>query len=378
LGGGFHLLVFALATLSSLYLAASALDFPVASGTVSPVVFLNSGGSLSAPGDFEYCSDTGANRFVTNDINDFVPGSIRKEKTVVAVGGGTVTSTCTGTVHIRSLDHGLVIECHDVLFLPTCSKKLLPASQFVSKGCKLTYENGIVTLTDQQARPVLSGEEFGGLYYFHCETVRGWTNHSPSPDVQATVLFGLPVSKNISAKSVDFARKLLEAHWCYGHLHFDKLRKLFGLAKGNDPDCAVCTIAKQKQLALSDHAHTRSTRENHRMHMDVGYTAGKNYMFQFYVDDYHRVSYLDMLKSKSEVLPKWIELKNHLENDSQPWKFAFIKSDNEPIYFTPAWEEHCAETGMNHESSNPYLHGQNGVVERAMQTVGGSARDEDK
>ena len=371
LGGGYNLLVFAVAALSIMYLAASALNFPVANGAfVSPSAYLNSGESTCPPDDFEYCSDSGANRFVTNDVNDFVPGSVFKEKTIVAVGGGNVTSTCTGTIQIRSIDHGHVIECHDVLLLPTCAKKLLPAFQFVSKGCKLTYKDNTVTLVDQQDHAVLSGKEFGGLFYFHCETVRDWTDRSLPPDVQSAALFGLPVCKNISAKSVDFSRKLLEAHWCYGHMHFDKLRKMFKLGKGNDPDCAVCTITKQKQLALSDHPHTRSTRQNHRMHMDVGYTAGKNYMFQLYVDDFHRVSYLDMLDSKVEVLPKWIELKNHLENDSQPWRFAFLKSDSEVIYFTPAWQEHCTENGITHESSNPYLHGQNGVVERAMQTVG--------
>lgn len=73
---------------------------------------------------YEWCADCGTNRFVTNDINDFVPGSIRREQTTVAVGGGTVISPCTGTVMVRNLDYRHIINCSDVLYLPKCAKKL--------------------------------------------------------------------------------------------------------------------------------------------------------------------------------------------------------------------------------------------------------------
>ena len=46
------------------------------------------------------------------------------------------------------------------------------------------------------------------------------------------------------------------------------------------------------------------------MFMDLGFTAGSKFMFQLYVDDYDRVSYLDVLTTKSDVLPKWVDLKN--------------------------------------------------------------------
>lgn len=37
---------------------------------------------------FEWCSDSGTNRFVTNDANDFVSGTVKQHATTVAVGGG--------------------------------------------------------------------------------------------------------------------------------------------------------------------------------------------------------------------------------------------------------------------------------------------------
>ena len=55
------------------------------------------------------------NRFVTNDVNDFLPDSIRHDKTTVAVGGGNVTSPCTGTVLVKSLDYGHIYMSSNAL-----------------------------------------------------------------------------------------------------------------------------------------------------------------------------------------------------------------------------------------------------------------------
>ena len=346
---------------------------------VQATSYLNEDGSISVPDQYEWCCDTGTNRFVTNDVRDFVPGSIRRSPINVAVGGGVVISPCSGTVRIKSINHNHVIECEDVLFLPECAKKLVPAYQFLNKGCSLSLSDNYVCLHKDKTL-ILSGKEFGGLYYYHSQTERYQSNISHvlgdepdtvDPSYRSSALFGLPVGKHISAKSADFSQKLLEAHWAYGHLNFKKLRKMFGLsAKGDDPHCPACTIAKQKQKALADHAHTRASRINYLMWIDIGFTAGSRFKFQLYVDDFTRESFIDVLKSKDQCLPRWKDLQAHLENEHFPYKFARVKTDSEPIYWTPAWEEYCSSHGLIHDFSSAYKHGQLGVVERAMATVG--------
>jgi len=144
---------------------------------------------------------------------------------------------------------------------------------------------------------------------------------------------------------------------------------MFGLKNGDDPHCAACAVASSRKAPLNK-PPDRSTRVNHRMHVDIGFTAGSANPFQLYVDDYTRVSHLDLLASKGEVLKYWIELRALLENRHAPWKFAFIRSDNEFVYTTNAWIEHCRETGLEHEFSPPYRHDGLGVAERGMQSVG--------
>ena len=132
---------------------------------------LNTDGTVPVPEQYEWCADTGTNRFVTNDINDYVPGSIRHDSEAVSVGGGVVTSPCVGTVRIRSLDYNHIVECNNVLYLPSCAKKLMPAYQFLDKDCEMLLRKGEVHLKDKGGSNIFSGKEIGGLYYYRSQTV---------------------------------------------------------------------------------------------------------------------------------------------------------------------------------------------------------------
>ena len=110
-------------------------------------------------------------------------------------------------------------------------------------------------------------------------------------------------------------------------MHFDRIRKLFGLKKGANPTCSACSVSNQKKVPLHHHHYERANVPNKRIHMDIAFTEGSDNPFQMYVDDYTRESYLDLLKDKSEVLLKWVDLKLALENRHHPHKVAFIRTE---------------------------------------------------
>jgi hypothetical protein len=203
----------------------------------------------------------------------------------------------------------------------------MPASPFIQKGCSLVLNDYTkVNLTSKDGAPILSGQEIGGLYYLRCKTIHDATpstssisaqNVTPTPyNTTAGTYFGLPFGKT-TASGMDFSRRLLESHWAYGHLHMDKLRKLFGLPRDDNPDCAACSEATSRKSPL-EVIPNKSTHVNRRMHMDLGYTRDCNTCFQLYVEDYTGESWLDVLKSKSDNLTAWIVLKTHLENEHAP------------------------------------------------------------
>jgi heme/copper-type cytochrome/quinol oxidase subunit 2 len=191
--------------------------------------------------NYEWCIDPGTNRFVTNDIDDLLPASIVHVDTVVAVGSGNATSNLHGTVIVRAAS-GKTIACTNVLYMPACGKKLMPASPFIRRGCKLSfYDSNKVRLSSSEDDIIFEGKEIDGLYYFESKTATTnfKKNDSAHSDISDTfkgdsskynfASFGLPVGKKISETANDFHLRLLEVHQAYGHLHFDKLRKLLGL-----------------------------------------------------------------------------------------------------------------------------------------------------
>jgi len=238
----------------------------------------------------EWVVDTGSNRFVTNDVCDFVPGSIKYVNSRVLVGNGHVISPCEGTVMIRSHTNGALIECTRTLLLSECDKKLMPARPFLRKGCTLQMsEKGGVKMIDPSGKTLLHGEEKQELYYYSVTTAQPAETSDPASrpksihcerNENSSSYFGLPVGSKLRATGDDFVRKLSEAHQALGHIHFDKVRKLFGLKPGPNPACATCSVAKQKQSHLTQHAPSRSPYPNHRIHMDLAFTEGSDNPFQ--------------------------------------------------------------------------------------------------
>jgi hypothetical protein len=160
----------------------------------------------------------------------------------------------------------------------------------------------------------------------------------------------------------------------YGHCNFPKLRKLLSLKPGDNPECPSCTEVKSRQAGLSKTTTKRATRVLGRLHVDLGFGRNSKPIFQLVIDDKTRKSYIDILSSKAETLVSLKPLIKKLENKHAPWKVAIIRTDEESIFAIHEWDEFCQTAGIEHETSGRYKHGQNGVVERAMQTIGNPAR----
>ena len=365
----------------AIFMLAGAVHMAAAFPSNDPKVTCYFGGEFDSkfPSDGEWIFDSGSNRFVTNDVLDFVPGSVTHVNTRVATGKGYVISPCVGTVMIRCAENGSLIECTKTLLLPECEKKLMPIQPFLKKKCSLimSQDKGVILLLPD-GKPLMRGDEKGGLYYWNVSTAHQEGSDeftaTPPSTLPSSSLFGLPVGRDVSSTSNDFVRMLTETHCALGHMNFTPLRKLLGLKPGPDPACPTCAIAGQKKESANLHVYIRAKRPIERMHIDIAYTQGSENPFQLSVDDHTRVSYLDLLESKADTLTKFQELEAVLKTRYFPLTIAFVRTDNEYVYTSNSWISYCRDTGKEHEYSPRYRHDGNGVVERAIGVVGKTFR----
>jgi hypothetical protein len=92
-----------------------------------PACYFSDGQSNQAGYD-AWIADCGSNRHTTNDIRDYVRGSIKKIHIEVHVGDGVTIVTKMGDIMLIDTKTCEYVRLRDVLFLPDCSKKLLSES----------------------------------------------------------------------------------------------------------------------------------------------------------------------------------------------------------------------------------------------------------
>ena len=88
---------------------------------------------------------------------------------------------------------------------------------------------------------------------------------------------------------------------------------------------------------------------------------GGNKYFITFVDDSIKYCYVYLLKSKDEAIEKFVLYQNEVENQLNK-KIKVLKSDRGGEYESP-FVEVCAQHGIIHETTTPYLPQSNGVAE---------------
>ena len=94
---------------------------------------------------------------------------------------------------------------------------------------------------------------------------------------------------------------------------------------------------------------------------------GSRYVLTF-IDDFLRYTWAFLIKKKSDVLKKFIELKALIENASRK-KIKILRSDNGGKYISNNFLHIFSEIGIHIQHSFPYTPQQNSVAERKNQSL---------
>lgn len=163
-------------------------------------------------------------------------------------------------------------------------------------------------------------------------------------------------------------------HQRLGHPSYTKLQHIPGIPKVSSPHCTVCPLAKQRSLPFISN-NTLSAQPFDLIHTDIwgpfAIESVEGYKFFLtIVDDCTRVTWLYMLRNKSEVKTVFPDFLDHIHTQYH-YIVKKVRSDNaNELAFTDLF----LSRGIIHQFSCAYTPQQNSVVGRKHQHLLNVAR----
>lgn len=137
--------------------------------------------------------------------------------------------------------------------------------------------------------------------------------------------------------------------------------------------CTWCLMSKQIRKSFPKQTNYNATKALELVHGDLcvpitpSTTAENRYVFLL-VDDYSRVMWTYLLKTKNEAFEAFKHFKALVE-DGKERKIKTFRTDRGGEFCSKEFLNYCEENGINRHFTAPYSPQQNGVVERRNRTM---------
>ena len=304
--------------------------------------------------------DSGASRHMTNNTGLFSSYAPLEKFHKVEVGDGrTLDAIGSGNVVLYTkIPDDKVVRCvlKDVLYIPELAYNLISVSKVSETGKKVQFTENICSIYDADDKLTANASKVGNLYI-------------------------LDIVHHESACTAGISKDILW-HKRYGHLSMQNMQKLKrdGLVSGLDfPSklspgfvCSACAYGKSKQAKFPS-GSIKTSQPLQLIHSDVcgpiqNVSLGGCKYFVTFIDDFTRYVWVYVLKHKNEVMGKFQEWKNLVENQLE-FKVKSIRTDCGGEYISTAFEHLLKSNGIRHEKSIPKTPEQNGVSERMNLTL---------
>ena len=133
-------------------------------------------------------------------------------------------------------------------------------------------------------------------------------------------------------------------------------------------DCESCHFAKHHRVSLSPRINKRASSAFDLVHSDIwgpsSTVSKKGYKyFVTFVDDHTRVTWLYLMKNRSELFSIFSMFCAEIRNQFNV-SIKTLRSDNAKEYMSSQFSTYMAKYGMLHETSCVDTAAQNGVAER--------------
>lgn len=319
--------------------------------------------STSQPTSGLWCIDSGSTSHLCCNESAFTHTSKINSKLNLA-NNSTTLVTAKGDVRIsvtKNMKEAVTLK--DTLYVPDLRTNLISVSKIVDNNYEVTFKKESAIIKDSNGDVKTIAKRIGDLFF-----LREYTH---------TVC---AASEQNDERSID------KWHARLGHLNEKDLIQMLGenMVSGIKFDkslrlskCDVCLAGK---IASTPFPKRESTTNQplEIIHTDVCgpmrtiSNGGARYFITF-VDDYSRWCQVYFLKEKSQVIDKFLEFKNFVENQ-KGYKIKAIQSDNGKEFCNRRMSDVLKREGIQHRLTVPYTPQQNGIAERKNRTLVEMAR----
>jgi transposase InsO family protein len=341
-----------------------------------PVLSVHARALLSRPVECPFILDSGASHHISPERSDFKTLRPIAPHPIQGFNGSSTSAIGIGDIDL-CVASGHKLSLKDVLFVPSCSTRLVSVSALTQNGYNfVTFGPADCWLSDKHDKIIIRGSLSitSGLYVLNCPSARV-THTKPVP---------IPSPSALYAKRVP---DLETWHRRLGHcgnrtitdMARDKVVKGMPIDLSTSPPvCDSCILGKQTRSSVpKTREGIRATSLLGRVYVDlcgpmpVTSRSGRRYSMNL-IDDHSGYVWSLPLKLKSEassVLRGWHRA---VENQSGH-KLKILVTDNGELA-SKSMADWCTEHGIDHQFTAPYTSAQNGRVERLHRTILGRAR----
>ena len=319
--------------------------------------------------------DTGSTDHIICD-RELLSGFQAQPDDIEVAGGEFVRSAGFGVASLTAVptsDGSLIdIELRDA--------QLLDKGVNLLSGTKLRQQGHVVVIDNDPRIELASGltlplEEHGGLLW-----LRGRALREPARALAAST-----TTASASVRNSDDLTKLLHLaplvrHQRLGHVNARDMERIGALGKDEElPFCPDCPLGKARQVSLPKAAAPRDLGPGELTHIDLNGPCPKDFWGGKYacviVDDATRFARVYIMEKKSQAIDcfkdycDWMAQCGFRIKDG-----AALQIDNDKVLDAGQFLQYCKAAGIRQQASNPYLHGQHGVVERISGDILDKAR----
>jgi len=299
------------------------------------------------PNSSGWILDSGATDHMTYDPSDIKTHSLTTKTYIQTTDGNLVTIQSSGLAHATPK-----MPLKNCLLIPKLSHKLLSVSKLTKDlNCTVLMSSTGCVVQDTQTGTIIGrGTEYGGLYYINEESQQGRAILAHGSDEQRMWMW----------------------HRRLGHPSLGYLKRLFpslSVSK-NSLECESCVLAKSHK-----HSYLPSTKHAAKpfalVHSDVWgpspeFATHDYSYFILFIDDCTRLSWLYLMKHKSEVFDVFIKFYNMVLTQFNT-KIQILRSDNGGEYLSKKIGSFISQNGLIHQTTCSDTPQQNGVAERKIE-----------